>query len=263
MAPGKLKKLYMLLPPLVVRDIKEKYAGSSIGVFWTFIQPLLVILLFWLVFSKIMKIRVPAGTGDFPYLPFLLSGLLPWLALSDGIMRGASSIVDKAYIIKKVFFPPELLTVSVVVSSLIHHGAGFLIFLTAYFVITGSVTMLQIVALIILLAVQFLLTVGLALILASLSVYIRDILQIISVILQALFYMTTILYPISAVPETLRQIISLNPFTALIEGYHEVILFGKMPEIFTLLYLGVTVAVSLTAGRMLFRRLKQGFADVL
>ncbi|MCG2720928.1 MAG: ABC transporter permease [Thermodesulfovibrionales bacterium] len=263
MVPEKIKKLYKLLPPLVVRDIKEKYAGSSIGVFWTFIQPLLVILLFWLVFSKIMKIRIPAGTGDFPYLPFLLSGLLPWFALSDGITRGASSIVDRAYIIKKVYFPPELLTVSVVISSLIHHGVGFLIFLTAYFIITGSISMLQITFLIILLGVQFLLTVGLALILASLVVYIRDILQILGVVLQALFYLSTILYPISAVPETLRKIIVVNPFTALIEGYHQVILYGKAPELFHLISLGVAVAVSLFAGRMLFRRLKQGFADVL
>jgi len=259
----KLRKLYKLLPPLVARDIKERYAGSSIGVFWTFFQPLLVILLFWLVFSQIMKVRVPGGTGDLPYLPFLLSGLLPWFALSDGILRGASSIIDKAYIIKKVFFPQELLTISVIVSSFIQHGVGFLIFLVAFFIVSGGVHVLQVVLILVLFSIQLLLTVGLALILSSLVVYIRDILQIIGVVMQALFYMTTVLYPISAVPKAFRDIININPFTCLTEGYHSVILYGRPPDFFHALYLISVTAASLIFGRFLFRRLKQGFADVL
>jgi len=257
------KKLYRLLPPLLARDIKERYAGSVMGLFWTFIQPVLVMLVYWLVFSQIFKVRISVDTGDIPYLPFMLSGLLPWLALQDGMMRGASSIVDKGYIIKKVFYPSELFPVSSVLSAFAHHGIGFLIFLAVFFVYRGGVALSQLSAIGLLLLLQTLLTIGFAFLLSSLSVYLRDILQVLGVIFQALLYLTTILYPISSVPKQLKPIVDLNPFTWLIEGYHSVILYGRYPETNSMLYLLLFTVLSLLAGAFVFRKLKSGFADVL
>jgi len=259
----KLMKLYKLLPPLLMRDIKERYAGSAIGVFWTFMQPLLFILLYWLVFSQIIKMRIHTDTGEIPFFAFLLSGLLPWFALSEGIVRGASSIVEKGYIIKRVLYPSELFPISAVLSSFIHHGIGFLVFLVVYFVSRGGIALFQIPAIGGLLLLQLMLTIGFSLFLSALSVYLRDILQILGIAFQALFYLTTILYPMTSVPKSLRRFIDLNPFTSLIEGYHNVILYGKYPEVSHIFYIFLTTVIAMLSGVFIFRKLKKGFADVL
>lgn len=259
----KLKKLYRLLPPLLLRDIKERYAGSIIGVFWTFIQPLLLMLVFWLVFSQIIKVRISIETGEIPYLPFLLSGLLPWFALQEGVIRGASSIVEKGFIIKRVFYPSELFPISAALSSFIHHGTGLVIFLLIFFTYKGGIALFQIPALMFLLFLQLMLTIGFSLFLSALSVYLRDIIQILGVIFQALFYLTTILYPMASVPKGLKTVVGMNPFTSLIEGYHSVILYGSYPEISDMLYLSTFVVIALVSGVFTFRKLKRGFADVL
>ncbi len=259
----RLKKTYRLLPPLLARDIKERYAGSVLGVFWTFIQPVLFMLVFWLVFSQIIKVRISVDSGEIPYLAFLLSGLLPWFALQEGIIRGASSLVEKGFIIKKVFYPPELFPISAVLSSFIHHGTGLFIFLVIFFIYKGGISLFQLPAVALLLFLQLMLTIGFSFFLSALSVYVRDILQVLGVIFQALLYLTTILYPISSVPKGLRFIVDLNPFTWLIEGYHSVILYGRYPEISSLLYLSIFAAVVFFLGIVIFRRLKGGFADVL
>lgn len=260
---NKLKKLYKLLPPLLARDIKERYAGSTFGVLWTILQPLLFILLFWLVFSKIIKIRIPSDTGDIPFIAFLLSGLLPWFAMQEGVTRGVSSIVEKGYIIKKVFYPYELFPLAAVLSSFMHHGIGFFVFLVVFFLYKGSILFFQIPLIIALLVCQLILTAGIALLLSALAVYLRDILHVIAVAFQAIFYLTTILYPITAVPEELKLIIYLNPFTMLIESYHNVILFYKYPEINHTLYLLIFTTAVFITGYFTFRKLKRGFVDVL
>ena len=260
---GRIKKLYKLLPPLLLRDIKERYAGSVIGVFWTFLQPLLFILLYWLVFSQIMRIRIQTDTGEVPFFAFLLSGLLPWFAFQEGVMRGASSILDKRHVIKKVIFPTELFPLSSVISAFIHNGVGILIFLCGFFMWKGNISIQQISFIMVLLFLQILLTSGLSLLFSALSVYIRDIIQVLGVVFQAIFYMSTILYPITSVPETLKTFIKLNPVTALAEAYHNTILYGRCPEIRDMIYLLFFTIGALIVGIYTFRKLKRGFADVL
>jgi ABC-type polysaccharide/polyol phosphate export permease len=260
---GRIKRVYKLLPPLLMRDIKERYAGSVMGIFWTFIQPLLFILLYWLVFARILKIRIQADMGEIPFFAFLLTGLLPWFALQEGVIRGASSIIEKRHVIKKVMFPAELFPLSSVISSFIHHSVGIIVFLLIFFLWKGSVSITQILFIIILLTMQISLTSGLSLIFSSLSVYIRDIIQIIGVGFQVAFYMSTILYPLKSVPADLKFIILLNPATSLTEAYHNVILFDRLPETGGMLYLSLVTVISVMGGVYLFKKLKRGFSDVL
>jgi len=260
---NKLKKLFRLVPPLFIRDIKERYAGSVMGVFWTFLQPVLLILLYWLVFSQIMKIRVRADTGEIPFLVFLLSGLLPWFALQEGVMRGASSIIDKRHVIKKVIFPAELFPITAVTSSFAHHGIGFLIFLVVYFFWKGDISLFQISFTAGILFMQIVLTTGLSFLFSSLTVYLRDIAQVLGIVFQALFYMSTILFPMTAIPDKLKFFISLNPVTSLSEAYHNVILYNRSPEVGGMIYLSVVTVFAFVGGVYLFRKLKRGFADVL
>jgi len=259
----RIKKLYKLLPPLLLRDIKERYAGSALGVFWTFLQPLLFILLYWLIFSQIMKVRIKTDTGEIPFLAFLLSGLLPWLALQEGVVRGASSIVEKRHILKKVIFPAELFPLASVISAFIHHGIGIIIFLVVYFFWRGTVSPMQLFAIAGLLSLQIVLASGLSLLFSSLSVYLRDITQILGIVFQILFYVSPILYPITSVPEGFKIVILLNPFTTLTESYHNVILYGRYPEPLSMLYLFVLTIGAAYIGIYMFRKLKGGFADVL
>jgi ABC-type polysaccharide/polyol phosphate export permease len=260
---NQIKKLYKLLPPLLARDIKERYAGSVFGILWTFLQPLLFILLYWLVFSQILKIRIRADTGEIPFIAFLLSGLLPWFVLQEGVVKGASSIIDKRHIIKKVIFPVELFPLSSVLSALIYHGFGIIIFLVVFFIWRGEVTILQISFFILLLCIQILLAGGLAFMFACLSVYLRDLIQVVTVAFQIIFYVSPILYPLSAVPEKFKTIILLNPVTPLAESYHNTILYNKYPNTGDMLYLLTFTVFILVAGIYLFRRFKKGFADVL
>jgi ABC-type polysaccharide/polyol phosphate export permease len=260
---SRIKKLYKLLPPLLSRDIKERYAGSVLGIFWTFLQPLLFILIYWMVFSQILRIRIQTDTGDIPFIAFLLSGLLPWFALQEGVLRGASAILDKRHVIKKVLFPVELFPLASVMSAFIHHGVGIVLFLLGFFIWQGSVSFLQISFIIVLISLQILLTSGLSLFFSSLSVYIRDITQILGVVFQVLFYMSTILYPITSVPETFKGIILLNPFTVFTEAFHNVILYNRYPGTGNMIFLLCMTAAIFFGGIYIFRKLKKGFADVV
>jgi len=259
----KFKKLYRLLPPLLARDIKERYAGSSLGMLWTFLQPLLFMAVFWLVFARIMKIKVAVEMKEIHYLPFLLSGILPWFALQEGVVRGASSIVEKGYIIKKVFYPSELFPVSAVISSFIHYGIAMCIFFVIFFVHMGGIAFSHIPVIFYLILLQLMLTAGIALSLSALAVYIRDILQVLGVVFQVLFYLTTVIYPITSVPDGLKVFIKMNPFTLLIEGYHAVVLYGRVPNMYDIALLTIISVIALLSGIFVFRKLKGGFADVL
>jgi ABC-type polysaccharide/polyol phosphate export permease len=260
---NKVKKLIRLLPPLLVRDIKERYAGSVLGVFWTFLQPLLLILLYWAVFSQIMRIRVRVDTGDVPFFAFLLTGLIPWFALQEGVLRGASSIVEKRHVIKKVIFPSELFPIATVLTSLLHHGIGFFLFLLIYFLWQGEISLFQISFITGLVLIQLILTTGLSLLFASLTVYLRDIYQVLGMLFQALFYMSTILFPMTIVPDRLKLFISLNPVTSLSESYHSIILYNRLPEIGHIIYLSFVTLAVFIGGVYFFRKLKSGFSDVL
>ena len=260
----RLKKLLRLLPPLLLRDIRERYAGSIMGVFWTFLQPMFFILLYWLIFSQILKVRIHAETGDnIPFIVFLLSGILPWFALQEGVLRGASSIIEKRHIIKKVIFPAELFPIASVISAIIHHGIGIIIFLSVFFIWKGGVSLLQISLIITILSVQMVLTVGLSFIFSALTVYVRDIIQILGTVFQAIFYISTILYPLTFVPKKLKVFILSNPVTSLAEAYHNVILYGRFPALGSTAYLLIVTVVVFFTGIYLFRKLKMGFADVL
>jgi len=259
----KIRKTYKLLPPLLVRDIKEKYAGSLLGIFWTVLQPLLYIVLYWVVFSQIIKIKVQTNTGDVPFFAFLLSGILPWFAFQEGITSGASSIIEKRHVIKKVIFPVYLFPLSSIMSAFVHYGIGIVIFLSAYFFWKGDVSVLQIICIFCLMILQIVFSSGLSLMFSALSVYIRDIIQFLGVAFQVLFYLSTILYPLSSVPEKLKLIVYLNPFTPLSEAYHSVILHGSLPETWSMIYLLTATFLSAVTGVWVFKKLKPGFTDVL
>lgn len=253
---NKLNLLFYFLK----KDIKAKYAGSGLGMLWTILMPVVQILLFWFVFSTIMRARPYADT-QMPYIYFLLSSFFFWLAFSEGIIRSATSIIENAEMVKKVVFPNIILPVTVTISSYLHHMVGFIIFITVFSITTSlSPSILLILPV---LFFQLFFSLGLGMLLSALLPYLRDIGQILGPAMQAIFFLSPIIYSIEAVPEQLRIIFYLNPITYFASSYHQIILMKTIPPLH---YIAVIVILSTTTfflGRYVFKKLRDGFSDIL
>ena len=255
-----MKSNLSLLSYFLKKDIKTKYAGSGLGMLWTVLMPLLQVLLFWLVFSQIMKARPYAHT-EIPYLYFMLSSFFFWLAFSEGLLRASSAIVENAEMVKKISFPNIVLPVTVTLSSYLHHFVGFLIFILIYFFTTSFKPMVVMVVPILFLQVVF--SLGMGMLFSALLTYLRDIGQIMGPLMQGMFFLSPVIYSIESVPERLRFLFYFNPMTYFASSYHRIILLNEAPP---LVYLAVILLLScgsLAAGLHVFRKLRDGFADVL
>jgi len=250
-----------LITHMVSRDIRERYAGSYLGIVWSFLYPIFFLIIYWFVFSKVMRVR--GFAQDQAYLPFLLCGLFPWFAIQEGIMRGATSIIDKGYIIKKVLLPQELFPISATMSALLHQSIGFIIFLVIYFIWKGVSSVQGIFFLPLLYLLQISFCIGIALFLSSITVYFRDLTQIIGIALQGIFFLSPILYPPQALPKQFEFVMKLNPLSLLLDGYRTAIIEGKVPEVTSMIYFALFTLVIGSVSIFVFRKLKSGFPDVL
>jgi lipopolysaccharide transport system permease protein len=244
----------------ILKDIKARYAGSGLGIFWSILMPVIQIFLFWLVFSGIMKSRPYANTQT-PYIFFLLSSFFFWLAFSEGIFRASGAIIENAEMVKKVSFPTVILPITVTISSYIHNMVGFIIFIIVFVSASGlSPTLLSALPV---LCLQMMFSLGLGMLLAALMPYFRDIAQILGPVMQGLFFLSPIIYSLESIPDKYRILFYFNPITHFATCYHRAILLNKLPRVSDL---GIILSFSLCTfllGYYAFRKLKEGFADVL
>jgi lipopolysaccharide transport system permease protein len=255
-----MKNKLNLLKYFMIKDIKARYAGSTLGFLWTFLMPIVQILLFWFVFAGIMKAR-PYTDTEMPYVFFLLSSYFFWLAFSEGLMRAANSILENAEIVKKVSFPNIILPVAVTLSTYIPHLVGFILFIIVYSYATFFNFMIVMVIPVLILQIVF--SVGLGMLLSVFLPYLRDTGQILGQFLMGMFFLSPIIYSLEAVPAKLRIIFFFNPFTYFVSSYHRIILFNEFPS---LINTGMMLLLSVSAlfsGLFVFNRLKDGFADIL
>ena len=227
---------------------------------WSFFIPLIQIFLFWFVFSTIMKARPYANT-QVPYIYFLLSSFFFWLAFSEGVIKASYTIIGNADMVKKVSFPNIVLPIAATLSSYIHHMVGFLLFLIAFFIATSVSPTIGLI--IPILFLQILFSLGLSMFFAALLPYIRDIEQILGSVMQGLFFLSPIIYSLESIPDKFRILFYFNPLTYFASSYHKIILSREFPPV---AYLGVMVLFSVgtfLGGFYTFRKLKDGFADVL
>lgn len=250
---------WFLLREMVRRDFKGRYAGSLLGFFWSFLQPLWQLLLFTFVFSTVMRVSLAGErTGNFGV--FLFCGLLPWIALHEGVVRSSTAITDNANLVKKLTFPAELLVLAAVLTALLHQAIALGVFL-AVLAVLGEISWGSLPLLLVAVPVQFALTLGLGLLLAALHVVFRDVAQLLGMGMTIWFYLTPIVYPLTHVPERIRQWIELNPLTALVGLYRGALLGSELGGARPAGILLAAAAVLLCAGLWLFRRLKSTFAD--
>ncbi|HXT22205.1 MAG TPA: ABC transporter permease [Thermoanaerobaculia bacterium] len=250
-----------LLRELVRRDLQGRYAGSALGVLWSFLQPLWQLLLFTFVFEVVLRMR-PVGEGTDRFWVFLLCGLLPWMAVQEGVSRGATAITDNANLVKKLHFPSEVLVLTVATAALVHEAIAAVVLVPALLVL-GELSWRGLPWLLLAVPLQLLLTCGVGLLLGAVQVFFRDLTQLVGMLLQAWFYLTPIVYPLGFVPERLRPLLDLNPLTALVGLYRTALLGGPVPSGSSLSALVLAALVATALGWQAFRRLQPAFVDEL
>ena len=248
-----------LIQTLVTRELKARYRGSVLGFFWSFINPLLLLLVYTFVFSVVL----PGFRGDLePYALFLFCGLLPWTWFSSALLEASNSLIANGNLIKKVLFPAEILPVVAVLSNMFHFFfalpilALFLVFYARPLQIAELVWFPAVVL------VQLIVTLGLAFLLSALTVHFRDLRDILGNLLTLWFFATPILYPMSMLPERGKFFMDLNPFAHLSISYQEILFyegpFGHWKWLLALA--GASVGLFLL-GYALFDRLRDSFAE--
>jgi len=253
-----------LIRQLVLRDVTGRYKGSYLGLLWSFLNPLFMLVIYTFVFSVVMKARwgLHEHEGHFEYAITLLCGLIPFNIFAESVSRAPGLVLAHANYVKRVVFPLEILPAVVLFSSLIQSAISLAIVVTFAWLFLGVVSWTIIflpLAILPLLA----LSLGIGWFLAALGVFIRDIGHTVSIMTQALFFMTPILYPASAIPQQFRPVFELNPLSAIIEAVRCSLIWEKSPP---WLWLGVVAALSFAVylmGYYWFMRSKPAFADII
>ena len=249
-----------LIQILVARELKARYRGSVLGFFWSFINPLLLLLVYSFVFTVI----IPRGelVDLEPYAVFLFCGLLPWTWFSASLSDGANVLIVNGNLIKKVMFPAEILPVVAVVSNLIHFLFGLPILVAFLMFYAIPLRLTELVWFPVVVSVQFILTLGLSMVLAALTVHFRDIKDLLANLLTLWFFATPIIYPMSALPARGKVFMDFNPFAHLAISYQEILFYdGPFGHWKWLLALAVGGAVLFLLGYWLFDRLRDSFAE--
>jgi ABC-2 type transport system permease protein len=253
-----IKEIYdyrEMIISLVKRDLNGRYKGSVLGFFWTFLNPLLQLGVYTLVFSVIMR----NGIHDF-YL-FLFVALVPWIFFSTSVSGGASCIWAQQDMVKKIYFPREVLPIAYVTSQFVNMILSFLVVLAVLIVSGKGFNVIALLYLPIIMAVEYILALGMAFLVSSLTVYIRDLEYLLGIITMAWQFLTPIMYSIDMVPEKILPIFNLNPMSPVIVAYRDILYYKKVPALGTLVHAAVFGIVLLLIGVITFGRLKRHFAE--
>ena len=247
-----------LLYFLVMREIKAKYKQTILGVAWSVLQPLALMLIFTLVFS--IFARLPSD--GIPYALFSYCALLPWQFFSGVLSRGTGSLLSNQVLVQKVYFPREIIPLAVVISAVVDFAIGAVLFvgLLYYYDIAWSAYAFLIPPIFL---VQCLFLVGVIFVLAPMNVFYRDIGLVIPLIVQIWMFATPIIYPLSIVPERLRPYYIINPLAGIIDGYRKILLQQTAPDWMSL---GVATAMAIvvfTAGLIYFKRMEFDLPDAI
>jgi lipopolysaccharide transport system permease protein len=246
-----------LLFMLVVRDMRLRYKRSWLGVGWTLLNPLAQLLVFYFIFNAVLPLNVPH------YSSFLFTGILVWNWFQSTLLLATGAIVDHRELIKQPGFPSAILPVATVISNLIH----FLLALPILFVflmMDGSPLTISVVALPLVISIQFILTLGIAYLVATFHVTFRDTQYLLGVLLQLVFFLTPIFYNASVIPDRYQTLYRLNPMVHLTEAYRTLLMRGELPNnLMALFFLGVIAIALLLLGYVIFKRAGIDFVDEL
>ena len=266
-----MNKIYLFLKDLfksrkivfemAKRDFKIRYLGSYLGIIWAFVQPTIYILILWFVFQVGFKSQ---PVSDFPFILWLMSGLIPWFFFSESLTNSTNAIIENSYLVKKIVFRIGMLPIIKVISSLFVHLFFIALFFVIYLVYGYKLDIFSIQIFYYLFA-TIILVLGISFITSALIIFVRDTGQVIAVLLQFCFWLTPIFWSLNILPEKYRPIIELNPVYYLIEGYRNSLIykvwFWQQP--FLTIYFWLFTIAIFSFGVFFFLKVKPHFADVL
>lgn len=254
---SKLKELYryrFLAYSLVIRELKVKYKGSVLGFFWSLLNPLVMLVVYTIAFKYIIRVRVE----NFPV--FFLCAFLPWSYLQSSLSMSVGSIKDNGSLVKKVYFPREVLPLSIVFSNLVQFMLTFLILIPALFIFKIDLG-LPLLWLPVIILFQTGFNLGLSFFFSAFNVFFSDVKHLLEIFLQIWFWLTPIIYPVSFVPERFQSLYRLNPAVLFVEGYRDILLRNKGISINQCVWLLIVAVLFFVLGHLFFNHYNKRFAE--
>ncbi len=249
-----------LIQGLAARELKARYRGSALGFLWSFVNPLLLLLIYTFVFTVVMPGTHPPEYE--PYALFMFCGILPWTWFSTSLLESSNSLIAGGNLIRKVLFPAEVLPITTVFANLAHFCLGLPILALFLLYYRSPVLTLDLLWLPVIILVQLLLSLGLALALSALTAIFRDVRDLLTNLVTVWFFATPIIYPYSQAPAAVRPYLAANPFTHLARAYQDVLFtpgpYTAWPH---LLELGAASVVVFFAGYFIFDRLRDALPE--
>ena len=251
-----------LIWQLVRRDFQQRYVGSAAGWLWGIVHPIVQLAVWVFVFQICLRMPMPAGSATQNYPIYLFAGFLPWMLFQDTVIRSANGLVDHANLITKTMFPSEVVSVSIFLSSLIHHLIGVALAIVAIGFFEHSFSPLVLALPVYMLFIGFL-GIGVGWVVSSLHVYLRDTGQVLTIVMTLWFWITPIMITEELIPAGYRFLVVWNPMSWVVRAYRDRLLSTAFPPLQELAVLALYSAAVFIAGGLFFRHLKRGFADVL
>lgn len=242
---------------LVKKDLRGRYKGSALGFLWTFINPLLQLCIYTVVFSIIMRMGIEK------FYIFLFVALVPWIFFSSCLQSGATVVVGNQDLVKKIYFPRIVLPLSYVTSSFVNMLLTFIVVFAVLLVTGYGVNLIALLYLPVIMVIEYILALGITLITSACTVYLRDLEHILGIVGMAWMYLTPVIYSPEMVPDKFLFWFNLNPMTPIIEAYRDILYYKQAPQLETLALaagLGVVVVV---IGSFVFNKLQKGFIEEL
>lgn len=242
---------------LIKRDLRGRYKGSVLGFLWTFINPLFQLMIYTFVFSNVLKSNIE----DFHI--FLFVALVPWIFFSTCLSSGSSCIWIQQDMVKKIYFPREVLPIAYVTSQFINMLFSFIVIFIVILFSGRELSPIILLYLPVVFFVEYLLSLGITMLFSSLTVYFRDLEYILGIVSMAWLYLTPILYSEELIPKFIKPIYSINPMTSIVAAYRDILYYNRAPRFDTIVQAFLLGSVILVIGSMAFSKLKKHFVEEL
>lgn len=254
----KIREIYAyrdMIHSLTRRELRGRYKGSVLGFLWTYVNPLCQVVVYSVVFSVIFRVDIEN------FYLYLIIGMMPWTFFNTSVQGGTTCIRAQADMVKKIYFPREVIPVSYVTSAFINMLFSFIIVFLAVMASGSGFHFRALLYLPLVMLLEYLLALGAAFTVSAVTVYFRDLEQITGVVMMAWIYATPVMYSMDYVPERYRFLVVLNPMTPIVEMYHQILYYRMVPTRGYLLLAATAGCVSFLAGALVFAGLEKKFAE--
>lgn len=253
---------FSLIIELTKRDFIERYSGSALGFVWSFIYPLINILIYMIVFGTLMGARLPGTASVWGYGVYLIAGLIPWTAFANTVTRSSTVFLDKKHIISKIRVDLATLPIFIVLSETITFCVTFMIFL-GILSLTGYLFTPLLLLIPLVYIVQQVFAYALGFFLAMLVVFFRDLKEVVSILFQVWFWFTPIVYVYQILPQLAQDMLIWNPMLSVVSAYHDIFVYQKIPSFFFLTYVLVAGIVLIILDCLIYKKLEKDIRDFI